>query len=1054
MNVWEFIAKYNSSSNFSQYRKWLDLKLGHFFCTESEDEIIPFTIQLKTAKKAIEAYRESGNYLLYLSSIFYQKNDLAPIFLSPILPIINQKARLIEWRPISLRFWLNNEISDTIVECNEDELRNWLTNQSFIDKSNIVEREPALFFNLDSKKIIRNDIKNLRNLREESQAIQEIFHDNIRSILPKENLGFLDFAHILPLDYSQAQAIANSSKQSLVISGPPGTGKSQTILNLAIEEIKLGKKVAILSQKKAAMEVIDKRLKTLDLNFLAMTTISDENSQIAEIENVLEIYINTELNSEPIVFNLAYYQYCIRTLEDYFNASKSLQNAQSLSNFSQFDFIDRKRFENNYKWIFPRLALMDVSQELINKYLLEFQVNLFNLKTNFEDNTFQLINQLQSIFRLITKVNRESIIKFQKSKKLKVELRRIDKKIKAKLENRPKKESEIHKLSSEKLEFYLDFLKKSHPLFSIFNRKAALITHEIENIYPAWSKLNVWEKIEQIRKAIDYKLWESEFQVLNNEKNNLISEISDNTQFEVLEYIADKISSKLPFWDFANRNCILNPHFDKDKKTWQNIFTLNHTINSYNPDFQYKKIDDFILNFDFFGAIDKLEWNKLCSFDFKSEIDWNNFLINESYSSEKSPVLKNYSKREIVQLAQYSRANYEFFRAFQLSQFKYDFISERHNEINRILDSRKLIDKAQKQVWKKNIQFIQKKWSSKRKKISFYQYLSALDFDFSLWIKPLFIGTLEQFSQYVPLKKEIYDTLIIDESSQIEAMDIIPALFRAKKVIIVGDNKQLTPMRFFRLQESNSHDAYESILELAEEKLPKLQLNYHYRSVSNDLISYSNQYFYENKLITQNKKIPNSLEWVYCPEGVYSQRKNTIEAQKIVDRLTELSYQIEPDLSVGIICFSIQQRDEIELQLEKAMASNSSLNRMIQRLNEQHDYFFIRSIEHVQGDERDIIIISTGYAANPEGKFYQYFGPILSFNGENRLNVLMSRARKKIIFISSINSSSISLKSSSSKGLILFKNLLEFMENRGLTAKSKMNLKDNYWEYFLHPFKK
>jgi superfamily I DNA and/or RNA helicase len=144
---------------------------------------------------------------------------------------------------------------------------------------------------------------------------------------------------------------------------------------------------------------------------------------------------------------------------------------------------------------------------------------------------------------------------------------------------------------------------------------------------------------------------------------------------------------------------------------------------------------------------------------------------------------------------------------------------------------------------------------------------------------------------------------------------------------------------------------------------------------------------------------------------------------------------------------------EIERQLDRTIGSDPKFARWYYKQSSISESIFIKSIEQVQGDERDIVLISAAYGRNLEGKFYQFFGPILTHQGENRLNVLMSRAREKIYFVSSIKASDIQLRDSSSRGLVLFRKLFEFLESKLHKSEIQTQYLDNYWEYFLNPFR-
>lgn len=1043
MTIWEQLAEYQTHTKNIQYKKWLDVSSSHFFSIEFSEEEISFKLQKSIAKKAIEALTETGNHLIYVSTSFYIDRDnqlLSPLFLTPILPTISLKEKKIIWSIIDSNFYINPDLLNTSLQLDFDQINQWIDNQSEFETNSIISLNPALYFNLNTKQFTQNDLKLILESKQESQAIGELFHNKIKLKNIDYQPNFLDLVHAIPMDYSQAKAITAANQQSIIISGPPGTGKSQTIINLALNEINQGKTCAIVSQKLAAVQVIQDRLARLGLEKLAICieqNQANDKKAILKIEERLTDIL--EFKEEEIipVLNHVYYQHCIRTIEEYFNAKKQCLRENNLKN-SNINFNNIEIF----KWIYPSVKLLGISVEEINKRLADFQSKLLEINCEFENLKFETIGLLFPIYKLLLKLDLGELKQFLKDKEGKKSIQDLNKKIKV-IQLKKPVESILSDLSIDKLEFYLDNLKSKKSLLDIFNSKLKLVVSEIESLDKNWSKNNDWQKIEEINRAINYKKWELELKEIDSQKTDFVNETIDKNSIEVLSYIDDKIKAKIPQWILAHQWFIKAKNFEINKRIWAEVFDIYHWIIEASPEFQNIEISNFITNFklNLSQSINQQEWEELCS----STENFNN--IDES----DFPILKNYTFREVAIMSSYLRKNYDLFCQFHRDKFAYENLKINSRLILEILNSRKRVITEQRSKLKNNIQFIQKNWSKKRKCPSLQQYLSNLDFEFIQSIHPLFVGTIDSFSQFTPLQMELYDTLIIDESSQVEVMDALPALYRAKKLIVVGDEKQLTPTRFFKNKDINS--SHESILDLADEKLFSYQLNYHFRSRFSDLIDYSNQYFYQNNLQTNQVKSTSAIEWVHCKEGIYHQRSNQIEAERIVEKLVEFS-KLNFKSSFGIICFSIQQKEMIEACIEKEQISNPLFYKFIISLQENTEKLFIKSIEQVQGDERDIILISSAYGRNPEGKFYQFFGPILSYKGENRLNVLMSRAREKMIFISSIKSVDIHVNNNSSQGLILFKKLFEFLENGIAYSSSLKKESSNYWEYFLNPFRK
>lgn len=277
--------------------------------------------------------------------------------------------------------------------------------------------------------------------------------------------------------------------------------------------------------------------------------------------------------------------------------------------------------------------------------------------------------------------------------------------------------------------------------------------------------------------------------------------------------------------------------------------------------------------------------------------------------------------------------------------------------------------------------------------------LRKLISDFShelLDLVPCWMASPESVSAIFPLE-ELFDLVIFDEASQCFAEKGIPAMFRGKQVVITGDSQQLAPYDLYRPRWEEDHDddpalEVDSLLDLGVRYVPQQQLNGHYRSKFPALIHFSNQQFYAGKLRMVphfddfNRSEP-ALEYIRVEEGVWQKQTNQAEAGKVVEITKKLLLEGQED--IGIITFNFPQQELIRDLLEEANIA------LPERL-------FIKNIENVQGDEREVIIFSIAYAPSTDGKMRLMFGSLSMENGENRLNVAVTRARTKIYVVSSI----------------------------------------------------
>ena len=289
-------------------------------------------------------------------------------------------------------------------------------------------------------------------------------------------------------------------------------------------------------------------------------------------------------------------------------------------------------------------------------------------------------------------------------------------------------------------------------------------------------------------------------------------------------------------------------------------------------------------------------------------------------------------------------------------------------------------------------------------------------------LKPCFLMSPLSVAQYLPAESEPFDLIVFDEASQIPVWDAIGVIARGKQLIVVGDPRQMPPTNFFQKGESADDDSspeetedLESILdECIVAGVHSTYLNWHYRSRHESLIAFSNHHYYDDRLCTfpaacNTEKLGVRFEFV--PGGVYDRkasRTNRPEAEALVRyvfRRLELAggkYR-----SIGIVTFSQAQKDLIEDLLEKERAGHPALESCFDETREEP--LFVKNLENVQGDERDVILFSIGYAPDAAGRFSMNFGPLNRQGGERRLNVAITRAKEQVVVFSSIHADQIDM---------------------------------------------
>ena len=317
-------------------------------------------------------------------------------------------------------------------------------------------------------------------------------------------------------------------------------------------------------------------------------------------------------------------------------------------------------------------------------------------------------------------------------------------------------------------------------------------------------------------------------------------------------------------------------------------------------------------------------------------------------------------------------------------------------------------------------------------------------------LKPCFLMSPLAVSQYVPRTDVASDTVgfdavVFDEASQVFPEDAVPAISRARQVIVMGDQKQLPPTSFFRraaeddepededYEASDALEGRESILDvlvgMSGRNVAETYLGVHYRSRAESLIRYSNHYFYDDKLLVfpgpDRTFTGRGIQDVYVPDGRYDAggtRTNRVEAERVLDIILDLMRRTPERESIGVVTLSRAQADLVQRLVDEEAAKHVEL---ADRFGEAgHERFFVKNLENVQGDERDHMILSIGYGpTTASGAVPNRFGPINANGGERRLNVAVTRARRTMTLVHSLRAEDIT---STQPGAVLLRRYIEY----------------------------
>jgi very-short-patch-repair endonuclease len=308
-------------------------------------------------------------------------------------------------------------------------------------------------------------------------------------------------------------------------------------------------------------------------------------------------------------------------------------------------------------------------------------------------------------------------------------------------------------------------------------------------------------------------------------------------------------------------------------------------------------------------------------------------------------------------------------------------------------------------------------------------------------IKPCFLMSPLTVAQYLGGKAPSFDLVIFDEASQLPSEDAVGAIARGHQLVVVGDPKQLPPTNFFSISGTANaplgddglpmvEDAESVLEEYMGAGVPVTRLKWHYRSAHESLISFSNVSFYDADLYTfpsvDTSSDTKGLSFEYIADGVYEGKGlNMAEARRVVDAVVRHAKE-RPYESLGVGTFNMRQQLAILDELELRRREDPSIEPFFSR--GAGEPFFVKNLENIQGDERDVIFLSVTYAKGPDGRLRYNFGPINGENGWRRLNVLTTRARKRMRVFSSMRGDDINAAATTSRGALLLRDFLRFAE--------------------------
>lgn len=761
-----------------------------------------------------------------------------------------------------------------------------------------------------------------------TNADLELNHPNKKIDISEHSLVYINALN----SAQEAVLHAAETMNELVVEGPPGTGKSQTITSLITQFVNEGKNVLMVSEKKTALDVVYSRLGNLSRYAMMMDDSNNKNLFYTQLERLL---LSTDANV-PL----------------------QAPDLTALSNEIDTDVATLEVIADK---------LFSPGEFGVEPYLLYMENRRINLQNHEQIKTYKTIRTMITEDILNLKYDEVSAIH-------------------KKFANGQLTDSLDHYQLT--IERYPWFLKMKDTLS---NYDLIIFSDSIDELI---LKVDEWRNLPFLKRQTS--------------KSRLTRDI---------------LAATKEYFHKADGSYIVRLIMEQPEAVKQSLKEFTAGYANLKPVVTGLTDNENL----YLTALRKI--HKICG---GTVIEWNDELYNtilfehiqrfEMENRTLMPKVASFEKiissieRAIGEKQELSKQRIAKVLAEDL---KYITGSKRKGEINRAIES--------------------------RRRASVSKFVKKFDFELFKAIK-IWLMTPEAVSEVLPQQNDLFDLLIFDEASQLYVEKSIPSIIRAKKVVIAGDHKQLRPSslgegRFEMSDDLLDEDAEisaaleeESLLDLARFRYPDILLNTHYRSKYEELIDFSNYAFYKGRLfVAPNTDTPEKppIEVHLVDNAVWQGRANRKEAEQIVSLIKEFFKTRQNNETIGVIAFNASQRDMIYDVIDEESLKDHDFAlqvraEMSRKDNGEDTGLFIKNIESVQGDERDVIMFSIGYAKNTSGRLMHNFGWLNQKGGENRLNVAISRAKKKIHIVTSFCPSELMLDDAKNEGPRILKRYLEY----------------------------
>ena len=869
--------------------------------------------------------------------------------------------------------------------------------------------------------------------------------------IDKENQP-MEFAIPLDVDSSQMEAIVESGHgHSFILHGPPGTGKSQTITNMIANALYQGKRVLFVAEKMAALSVVQSRLEKIGLAPYCLELHSNKATKKHFLEQMDQVMKITKTES-PASF--------AQKSEELFRERKSLisymeaLHRRGASGLSLYECISR---------------YLSINEEEVREGLPAPEA----VTVEFVEHCKELVPQLEAVLSIIGKPAAHPLYGLEPVDNRQASIEQLFGILKTFRQIQTTFASQLATLNGQ-LPLHLETAHDVEWLSQFIDREALAdaYTHEREELTASYDedvlRMNVksfqreWNEVQAkwflpryFAKKSFLKSLSRYGQVFESGVDDLLAQVESYQQIgRTLEAKEDELVTFATAHGFSHAE--RQNGFDALSRAGQQEFrhsaeTLVATYNQLRNtaaeldmrtavpnDFTtlMNKVDTWLAHEDqmkdWYHWVDQKQ--AMLRMKVRPVVD----MLEEGISPKQA--VNSYLKGVYHQLINAAIDANEQLRMFnglkfrqQIEKYKQD--TKAFQELSKQELLCKLASRLPSAATEgTEISFLKRNIANGGRGNSIRTILDNIQ-PLLPSLCPCMLMSPISVAQYIDLNADKFDLVIFDEASQMPTSEAVGAIARGKALVVVGDSKQMPPTSFFTTTQVDEEEAdiddMESILDdCITLSLSEHQLNWHYRSKHESLIAFSNSQYYNNHLLTFPSIDDRVAKVRLVPvNGVYDKgrtRSNPEESKAIVSEI--IRRLSDPELSrysIGVVSFSKVQGDRIEDDLIEALDKHPELKDIAYNSAEP---IFVKNLENVQGDERDVILFSVGYGADKDGKVSMNFGPLNNSGGERRLNVAVSRARYEMIVYSTMRASQIDLKRSQARGVEGLKGFLEFAE--------------------------